>query len=63
MKMVMIKKLNQSTESKALCKLLVVVLVDAVVKAVGEAEVCQVDVGQDLFKDLLLKAILLKAVC
>ena len=63
MKMLLIKKLNQSTEGKVLLKLLVGILVDAVVEALGEAVGCQAFAGKDLLKDFVLKAILLKAVC
>ena len=52
----LIKKLNQSTESKVLLKLLVAVVVDDVAKAVGEALV-----EEDLLEDLLLKGLLLQA--
>ena len=63
MKMLLIKKLNQTIESKVLLKLLVVDWVDVVVEAVGEDLVLQDLVVKDLFKDLVLKAILLKALC
>ena len=54
--MLLIKKLNQTIESKVLHKLLVVDFVDVVVKAVGEDLV-----GKDLLKDLFLKGLLLQA--
>ena len=59
--MLLIKKLNQTIESKVLLKLLVVVLLDGVVEAVGEDIVLQDLVVKDLLQDLVLKAILLKA--
>ena len=46
----LIKKLNQTIESKVLLKLLVVDLVDVVVKAVGEDVVLQALVGKDLLQ-------------
>ena len=57
MKMLLIKKLNQTIESKVLLKLLVVDFVDVVVKAGGEDAVLQDLVVKDLFQDLLLKGL------
>ena len=57
MKMLLIKKLNQTIESKVLLKLLVVDFVDVVVKAVGEDVVLQDLVVKDLLQDLLLEVL------
>ena len=61
--MLLIKKLNQTIESKVLLKLLVADLLDEIVEAVGEDLVLQDLVVKDLLKDLVLKAVLLKALC
>ena len=47
--MLLIKKLNQTSESKVLLKLLVVDLLDEVVEAVGEDLVLQDLVVKELF--------------